>query len=395
MQPRRRPSPLLMNGHHTAEEFPRNNTRKHIQLCFFMVVVCAIYYIIDVSEKDYMKKSSARMEVLNQPINLQSKPSKRSFILEPEDEFTPQICWLMSFPNSGTSFTMTMVARASNRSFASNYADEVTAPDQMDSLSIYPRRPEGPYWAGLSGKIAFPRQLPEKYIITKTHCGSRCVNCGPDEYVETPAVFLRKCASGHARMGNQRRRVDVEYPPDRVYRAIHLIRHPLHNIIARFHLEHRHRDRSGKYKSWVATHPNNATGLQSWCADLNEEFRTQDERFFGKESLPNVPCRGEFFKFTQWHNLVHEGLELIEHEVPVLTVYYEDYQVNFNETVKTILDFLELKHVGVLREFQARSDYGEYFTKEQRQEIFAFIKKTANTKTWKQIEHYFGDGYYD
>ena len=56
------------------------------------------------------------------------------FILEPDDEFTPKIAWLMSFPNSGTSYTMTLVGRASNRSFATNYASEVTPKDAISSL---------------------------------------------------------------------------------------------------------------------------------------------------------------------------------------------------------------------------------------------------------------------
>jgi hypothetical protein len=332
-----------------------------------------------------MQKTNPRVTSSNQPTALRSKPS-RQFILQPPNEFTPEICWLMSFPNSGTSFTMSMVARASNKAFATNYADELTATDQSDSLSIYPRRPEGPYWMGLSGKT--PRPLPEKFVLTKTHCGSRCVQCGPDDYVETPTTFLRKCASGHARVGPRRRRVDVEYPPSRVHRAIHLIRNPLHNIIARFHLEHRHRSRSNK-TDWLATHPNNAEGLQAWCRDLDTDYRKQDETFFGKETVPTATCHGEFFKYTQWHNLVHEGLDLINHTVPVLTLYYEDYSLKYNQTVNMILDFMDLEHGGILRDFQPRSDYGGYFTNQQQIEIGDLIQGLASEKTWMQAKHYF------
>eukprot|EP00751_Fragilariopsis_kerguelensis_P038818 CAMPEP_0171021160 /NCGR_PEP_ID=MMETSP0736-20130129/30439_1 /TAXON_ID=186038 /ORGANISM="Fragilariopsis kerguelensis, Strain L26-C5" /LENGTH=384 /DNA_ID=CAMNT_0011459287 /DNA_START=202 /DNA_END=1353 /DNA_ORIENTATION=+ len=192
------------------------------------------------------------------------------FILQPHSEFLPHIVWLASFPNSGTSYTMTMVARSSNKSYATNYGNEVTPPELPNSLSIYPRRPEGPFWPGLSGIMNTPRPLPDKYVITKTHCGSRCVNCGPDEYIETPATpegpfwpglsglmntprplpdkyvitkthcgsrcvncgpdeyvetpetFLQKCAVGHAWLtpAKQRREYDVEYPPqDRVQKV--------------------------------------------------------------------------------------------------------------------------------------------------------------------------------
>lgn len=53
----------------------------------------------------------------------------------------PGIAWLMTFPNSGTSYTMNMVAESTNKSFATNYGKEVIAPDEANSFSIYPRRP--------------------------------------------------------------------------------------------------------------------------------------------------------------------------------------------------------------------------------------------------------------
>jgi hypothetical protein len=311
--------------------------------------------------------------------------------LKPENEFTPGIVWLMSFPNSGTSFTMTMVARASNRSFATNYGDEVTADDMPDSLSIYPRRPEGPYWPGYGGQINTPRDLPDKYVITKTHCGSRCINCGPDQYIETPFMFLRRCCQGHARLtpSKQRRKYDVEYPPERVQKAIHLIRNPLHNIIARYHLEHRHKGYKN-HTNWLDDHANDAEGLHKWCKDMDKTYAEEDKEYF-QDAVPKAPCHGEFYKWTQWHNLVHEGLDLIPHPVPVLTIHYEDYNTNWNSTAKSILDFLELEQVGELREFTSRSDYGGYWTKKEVQDIKALVKEVANERTWKEVKHYFDE----
>lgn len=314
----------------------------------------------------------------------------KQFILNPDQEFTPAIVWLMSFPNSGTSYTMTMVARSSNKAFATNYCDEVMDETDEESLSIYPRRPEGPFWAGKSGKLATPRDLPSKYVITKTHCGSRCLNCGPADYVETPAFFLKRCASGHARVPPKRRRMDVQYPPERVAKAIHLIRNPFHNIIARYHLEHRHKGYKDK-QEWLDDHPNDMAGLQKYCADLDEQYREEDETYFGKDKVPLAPCHGEFFKWTQWHNLAIEGVKLIEkdHEVPTLTIYYENYSKNFNQTVDQILDFLELSQDGVLREFSARSDYDGYFSDEQVRNVRKLVKRVASDKTWSLVKHYF------
>lgn len=315
----------------------------------------------------------------------------KEFFLKPQNEFTPAIVWLMSFPNSGTSYTMTMVSRSSGKAFATNYCDEVMAPDDEESLSIYPRRPEGPFWAGKSGKIATPRDLPDKFVLTKTHCGSRCINCGPDDYVEKPAYFLKRCASGHARVSPKRRSVEVEYPPERVAKAIHLIRNPFHNIIARYHLEHRHAGYR-KDEKWLETHSNDKEGLLQYCKDFDKAYKSQDEKFFGPDNIPQAPCHGEFYKWTQWHNLVHQSLALVtDHEIPVLTVYYEDYSTKFNATVARILDFLELEQEGVLREFTARSDYGGYFSKEQQDSVRDLVKRVALPKTWEQVKHYFDD----
>lgn len=387
---RRRNSPLLNGGAHsalglaTATDPPPN--RRAFKFVAGLLIVFALFYHVNMKEKSFLGRDNSKAVI--PAARFDTANTKQKFILEPDNEFTPAIAWLMSFPNSGTSFTMTMVARGSNKAFATNYGDEVLAKDDSDSLSIYPRRPEGPYWAGMSGKVATPRELPDKYVITKTHCGSRCVNCGPDEYAETPKQFLQKCASGHARVPPKRRRIDVEYDPARVQKAIHLIRNPLHNIIARYHLEHRHQEYSNRTE-WLAEHPNDAEGLLKWCKDLDEQYAKEDEKFFGKDKIPEAPCHGEFYKFTQWHNLVHDGLALIPHPVDVLTVYYEDYANHFNETAKGILEFLELEIVGELREFSARSDYGEYFSMEQIKQIKSLVKRVAHKVTWEQIQYYF------
>eukprot|EP00934_Nitzschia_sp_Nitz4_P006585 Nitzschia sp. Nitz4//scaffold144_size56818//594//1799//NITZ4_006524-RA/size56818-processed-gene-0.61-mRNA-1//1//CDS//3329536477//6575//frame0 len=369
---------------------------RNLKSLFIFAGLAGLYYYVGIQEKDSILTSISAAS--NSSLTITSTPqvtqarlddnAEKEFFLKPQSEFTPAIVWLMSFPNSGTSYTMTMVARSSGKAFASNYGDEVTAEDDEESLSIYPRRPEGPFWAGLSGKIATPRPLPDDYVITKTHCGSRCIKCGPDEYVESAKDFLRHCASGHARIPPKRRRVDVKYNPDWVAKAIHLIRNPFHNIIARYHLEHRHaavKNQTG----WLDDHANDADGLQKYCADADDRYHKEDKEFFGKDKIPKAPCHGEFYKWTQWHNLVFESLELIDHEVPILTVYYEDYNNKFNATVGKILDFLELKQDGVLREFTSRSDYGGYFTDKQQKDVRSLVKKVASERTWATVKHYF------
>ena len=340
----------------------------------------------------YESSSSLDDGPFHQPTKHKNNNTTTTFVLDPATEFSPQIVWLMSFPNSGTSYTMTMVSRSTNRAFATNYADEVLSTEQTDSLSIYPNRKEGPFWAGKSGLVATPRDLPDHYVITKTHCGSRCMHCGPDQYVESPTVFLDRCRTGHSRVDGKRR--DVIYPASRVQKAIHLIRNPMHNIIARYHLEHRHKG----YKNntdWLEQHSNDVEGVQTYCHDSDQTYYTQDVAYFGSSNIPKAPCHGEFFKWTQWHNLALESLDIMSKEkgdgerIPVLTVYYEDYKTRFNETVGEILDFLDLSVEGYLREFTSRSDYDGYFTKDQLKEIRKLVKETASSRTWEQVKHYF------
>ncbi|CAJ1944627.1 unnamed protein product [Cylindrotheca closterium] len=313
----------------------------------------------------------------------------REYLLAPEVQYTPKIAWLMSFPNSGTSFTMSLVGRASNRSFATNYADEVTPRDiSSASLNIYHHRHDGPFWPGMSGKILSPRPLPESFVITKTHCGSRCMYCGPEVYVVTADDFLSSCSSGHARIANKTEAVDVHYPPERVASAIHLIRDPFTNIISRFH-QRRKNQEDKNLTEWLSQHPNNSTGFQRWCKELDNQYRQEDIEYFGLEHVPKAPCHGEFFKYAQWHSLVEDALDLISHPVPVLTVYYEDYASKLEETTETILNFLDLDLVGRIKVFKAKTEVSEYFTAEQKDSIKEFIRDVASSAAWAHIQHYF------
>ena len=80
-------------------------------------------------------------------------------------ESRPKIVWLMSYPNSGTSYTMTMVGRATNRATGSNYGREVTE-NGVPNAPLYPGQLNGPYYR------PDPRKpLPKDYILVKTHCG--------------------------------------------------------------------------------------------------------------------------------------------------------------------------------------------------------------------------------
>lgn len=316
------------------------------------------------------------------PVFVLTPPPKREL---------PQIVWLASFPNSGTSYTMTLVERASNLSTATNYGLEVTAPGDT-SLPLHQNHSEGPYWEGLSGKLGTIRQLPDTFVLTKTHCGSRCVHCGPDQYIEDTLNFVAACVKTSA-LSRSGRRLEFHYQPQRVARVVHLIRNPFHNIVARFHLERRHM--VAKRPSVADRIPNNATGFIRWCRDLDDLYVDAEDKIFGHDPaflklMRKVPCRGEFYKYAQWHERVLDMTPLLgDGVVPVLTVHYEDYAYKFNQTLERLLNFVEQTAVGTLRPFRDLPTYEDHYSAAEQRSVKELLKVVSTPRVWALIQHYF------
>ncbi len=114
-----------------------------------------------------------------------------------------------SFPNSGTSFTSLLIRLASNTTSGTNYGMETNPGASAMSVPIYDWSEFGPYWIHPPGGNAYSSRdidddgrrgdkfrnydvpPPHSSIVTKTHCGSRCVFCPPQEYLETGAYLRR------------------------------------------------------------------------------------------------------------------------------------------------------------------------------------------------------------
>ena len=299
----------------------------------------------------------------------------------------PQIVWLASFPNSGTSYTMTMVEQASNRSTATNYGLEV-ADYKNPSIPLHTNHPEGPYWEGGQKRL-----LPESgYILTKTHCGGRCVRCGAKDYVVNASAFLDACARTTARLGKNRRTLDNRMDPKRVAKVVHLLRNPFTNIVARFHLESRNLfRREQRTGQWL---PKNATGFANFCKILDEFYAQEEEGVLDPDIrglMAHVPCRGEFYKWTSWHNLLGQVLPSmgVEATIPVLTLYYEDYHKDLNETAGRVLEFLNLEPRNLpYRSFRELPSYADHFTIEQRMAAWRLMEAVATPWTWERIVRY-------
>jgi hypothetical protein len=81
---------------------------------------------------------------------------------EPEGR---KLVWLMSFPNSGTSFTSRLVRDATKTHSASNYADETPSGEAGLRLPVFDDQPTGPFWIKPEASPEFTE--PQEYVITK------------------------------------------------------------------------------------------------------------------------------------------------------------------------------------------------------------------------------------
>lgn len=300
-----------------------------------------------------------------------------------------KLAWLMSFPNSGTTYTAQLVREATKTVSATNYADETLEGELGFRDPVFMDAPDGPFWINPEENKEYTK--PMDYVITKTHCGIRCTMCPPEKYAETTYSFRSKCfmtkwVDFNETTGNMDR-VFASYEPDRLTKAIHLFRNPFDNIVSRFHLEQLIPDRL------AAQYPKSREGFREYCRETDSLYSANEKRIlFLSEALiqlmKNVPCHSDFFRYVEWHNLAFVTTRDLELKTHVL--HYEWYKTNFKATIKGVLDFLELpmhKH-GEFTPFIVGKEY-DYYTVEERQAVAKAFKMMASPDTWSQVQHYF------
>jgi len=316
-----------------------------------------------------------------------SMPSPPPQQLPLHKESLPRIVWLASFPNSGTSYTLTAVERSTGVSTATNYGTEIATANKDPSIPLHDKA--GPYWESTQAydrKTTY-RPLPEHYVLTKTHCGSRCVECRSFyDVVVNVTQFASDCRrTSSYRPGSVHRVEDHTTFP---YAAVHLIRNPFTNIVARYHLDRRHmleEDALLEHK-----YPNNRTGFIKWCekkVDRVLRKEPQVAEYLDKLSPTsrNLPCRVEWFQYTQWHTLL---LEVIQ-DMPHHTVHYEDYETSNGTAVLDIVSYLQQSIEHPLRPFRALPTYADHYIDEERKQAQELVKKVASPEAWSLLERYF------
>jgi len=179
---------------------------------------------------------------------------------------------------------------------------------------------------------------------------------------------------------------------DTVERAVHLIRSPFDNLVARLHLERKQWEKSAEGQQLLDTFSDSKEGLAEWCRFL-DELHVKDEKkthFLDPDLLDEeqrVPCHAEFYRYIQWHNLAFEVTR--RKRLPTYMLYYENYTENFDETVKELLNFLDQFQVAPPSEFYSGKQYSDYYEEEQCRAIAYLAKDLSSPETWDALRHYF------
>ncbi|KAL3792869.1 hypothetical protein HJC23_004794 [Cyclotella cryptica] len=273
---------------------------------------------------------------------------------------------------------------------ASNYGDSNLGEHGTGEL-VFQKSNGGPFWTDPKIHKLKPTN---GYILTKTHCGSRCDKCGPENYVENHHLFLKECLettyiSNYTENGDSIKSVG-SYDKKLVARAVHLIRDPFDNIVSRFHLRH-NRFVKLKDEDSLERYPKSREGFRAFCSDLSKLHTDEEEasKFYEDviEVIRNVPCHADFFRYIQWHNLAF--ISTWDLQIPTLIIHYENYTNNFNKTKKRLLEFLEQEEVNEPPRFETGKTYRDYFSKEEINAISKMFAMLALDKTWHYTRHYF------
>jgi Sulfotransferase domain len=289
---------------------------------------------------------------------------------------SPSICLLMSFPNSGTSYTLKNTQLLSGKIVGTNYEAESKARRPLFEQASDVEEEEGSPAAVLGPFIVNASFARTRVVLTKTHC-----NMKPDF-----ASFERSCRSVRKVVN----RTSVEagaYSIDRVSGAVHLIRNPLDNVVARMH------HGINKYRgvlpnATLATFTHDRDGFHSWCRFLDSTFgRIRILLPNATQSiLPSIPCHSDFLHYIGWHNFALEFVRV--HNLPYHGLHYEDYGSDFHATASQLLDFLGLKAAGEPAPFVAGKSYRDLYDDAEIEAIVELLARTSSPPLWKLLQRY-------
>ena len=259
------------------------------------------------------------------------------------------------------------------------------------SVAVFKDSPGGPFYSSVQSKSLV---RPTKgYLLTKTHCGSRCNQCSPEKSVENINIFVNRCFEGSyitKDANNKAKELKGTYSQDLLAKAVHLIRDPFDNVVSRFHYSHMHfgmRNQTDK----LAMYPRSREGFRAFCKDLGSRFheKERDSKFYTDvfDEIKDIPCHADFFRWIQWHNLAFTTTWDLN--IPTMILHYENYTSNFDETKDMLLEFLDQDGVNEPPLFETGKTYREYYTNGEIKSVESMFRKLALNKTWYHTKHYF------
>jgi len=248
--------------------------------------------------------------------------------------------------------------------------------DDGTSVAIFKDSPGGPFYV-LDQKndlsdgtiVASSTSLvrPTKgYLLTKTHCGGYCNQCPPEKYVEDINIFANHCFEGsYITKDTNNKAIELKgtYSKDLLAKAVHLIRDPFDNMVARFHLSYKHFLRNNETDK-LELYPRSREGFRAFCKQQGRQFYYQerDSKFFSDvfdkvqfDEVKAIPCHADMFRYIQWHNLAFATTWDLN--IPTLILHYENYTNNFDETKDMLLEFLNQDEVNEPPLFETGKTY--------------------------------------
>lgn len=309
----------------------------------------------------------------------------------------PEVALLMSFPNSGTTYTQRLVQETSLTTAATFYGTEFVG-RQGNGAFIKQSRPV--YDGVLEGPFRLSHlPLPKGgYIMTKTHCGGYGFSdVQPRGYMMDLDMFMGECAHGaRTELAEKGKEPDYHlfwffYDLKIIKKAVHIFRNPFDNIVSRFHHEIHMNERNSPHLHWKVQFKNDADGFRQWCQYFDERKISKEKELVHPgiwRAFEGVPCHGEFYRYVQWHNHAFAGIGKLGVETHV--VYYEDYGGDKkDETIDGLLGFLGLERATDAKVPLFRMQrYPTYYNADERRRIVGMFQELASPETWQYMKRY-------
>lgn len=331
------------------------------------------------------------------PTTYQSFLRERRAKYNPDGLNDPDGVWMLTYTNSGADQLANDIMDITGKAVATNYGnvmqeyDGRLARNMHQSIPIWPNRPNGPF-------LLRRMKRPANFIPVITHCGSYCIDCHPQFYLQTQYQFASDCRATMKYTpaeGGGGTLEKTKYDPLLMKKAIKLIRPPIDTVVSRF----RQQARAGN-RPWNERFPDTKEGFHQWCQSVDSRFEDEkDEKWpaLVRQMSRDVPCHTEFFRYIRWQNMAHKVMTDQFLGIPVVVLHTEDFKENYLEEMGWLLNFLQIEvDESKLVRFASHKvfnldEFSDYFTDDERSKIACYMKVMADQNTFRHLERYFND----